>query len=344
MRIAIVPAGAWGTALAATAAAGGHRVRLWRRQAAARPPVGHPALPGLQLPENADLASTVAEAADGADLVVVSPSSDGLREVCRLLRPHLSPHAVLLSVAKGLEPGTLLRMSEVIAAEIPEAAGRVAALSGPNFALEVARGIPTGTVIAAADSRVAEFAQDLLMSRWFRVYTNPDVVGVELGGALKNVVALGVGIGIGLGMGHNTTALLITRGLSEIARLGKAMGGHNRTFAGLSGLGDLVLTCTGELSRNRKAGIALGRGAALAEAVGGATVEGVRTTQAAWQLAERHQVEMPVTEQLYRVLFEGVDAPLALQALMTRQKKGELLQEEVALPVPRGRRRRGTVT
>lgn len=343
MHIAIVPAGTWGTALAVPAAGAGHRVRLWRRQSGwaadwARERI-HPALPGAPLPENVDATESAAEAIIGADLVIISPSGDGLRAVCRLIRPHLGKDAVLVSATKGLEPETHLRMSEVIAAEIPEAAARIGVLSGPNFALEVARRLPTGTVVAAQDLRVAEFAQEALMTQQFRIYTNPDLTGVELGGALKNVIAIGVGVGTGLGLGYNATATLITRGLTEIARLGKVMGARNRTFAGLSGLGDLVLTCTGDLSRNRTAGIALGKGFSVREAVGDATVEGVRTTHAAWELAQRHRVDMPITEQLYRILFEQVSPGDAIRTLMSRGKKGEHLQEELGIPVPRGRRR-----
>lgn len=344
MQIAIVPAGVWGTALAVPAAAKGHRVRLWRRHPgwadAWAPTSPHPGLPDTELPPHVEPFDSVAEAVAGADLVIVGPSSGGLREVCQLIRPHLGPSTVLVSATKGLEPETHLRMSEVIAAEIPEAGARICALSGPNFALEVALGLPTGSVVAAQDIRAAEFAQELLMTQQFRVYTNPDLVGVEMGGALKNVIALGVGVSTGLGMGHNATATLITRGLAEMARLGKVMGAHNRTFAGLSGMGDLVLTCTGELSRNRTAGIALGKGASLTEAVGETTVEGVRTTRAAHQLAARHKVEMPITAQLHRVLFESVHPAEALRALMSRQKRGEHLQEDLTLPIPRGRRRR----
>jgi glycerol-3-phosphate dehydrogenase (NAD(P)+) len=342
LRIAIVPAGAWGTALAAVAADGGHEVRLWRRTPgwSASWDRGHRALPGLVLPENVLACETVAEAVEGADLVILGSASVALREHCRMVREHLAPGAVLVTVTKGLEQGTHLRMSQVVAQEIPTHAGRIVALSGPNFAHEVAAGLPTGTVAACPDLMLAEFVQDALMCSRFRVYTNPDIIGVELAGALKNVMALGVGISDGLGMGENARAALITRGLTEIARLGAAMGANVLTFAGLAGLGDLVLTCTGDSSRNRRAGLAIARGqpaeAVAAEAQ--VTVEGIPTTRAAWTLAQSLGVSMPITEQIYRVLYEGLSPIEGMKNLMGRGKAREV--EEVLVqgfPLPKGR-------
>ena len=331
LKIAVVPAGAWGTALAVPAAAGGHEVRLWRRTSGWTQgwDRGHSALGNLVLPPNVHAHEDLAAAVRGADLVILGPASVALRQYCRLLRPHLERGAVLVSVVKGLEPETQWRMSQVIEAELPEFAGRVAALSGPNFAHEVARELPTATVIACPDLAVAEMAQDALMTARFRVYTNPDIVGVELGGALKNIIALGVGISDGLGLGDNARAGLITRGLTEIARLGVMLGANVLTFAGLAGMGDLVLTCTSDSSRNRRAGLAIGRGQSATAFLEQThlTVEGIPTTRAVWSLAQRLGVRMPIIEQIYRVLYEGLDPTAGMQALMTREKTHEVEEQ-----------------
>lgn len=328
LQIAILPAGVWGTALAVPASAGGHDVRLWRRTLnwMAAWDRGHRTLPGLALPPNVRACEEVGAAVAGADLVILGPASVALREHCRMIRPHLKPRAVLVVVTKGLEPETHLRMSEVVREELPAHAERVSALSGPNFAHEVAAGLPTTTVVACPDLSAAQFAQDALMTQRFRVYTNPDIVGVELGGALKNVIALGVGISDGLGMGDNARAALITRGLTEMGRLGAAMGANVLTFAGLAGMGDLVLTCTGDSSRNRRAGLAIGRGQSPAEFVHQThlTVEGIPTTRAAWTLAQMLKVSMPITETIYRILYEGLSPLEGTQALMGRQKTHEV--------------------
>jgi glycerol-3-phosphate dehydrogenase (NAD(P)+) len=331
MQIAIVPAGAWGTALAVPAAAGGHDVRLWRRDSgwSRAWDRGHSALPGLVLPANVRACDLLGEAVGGADLVVLAAASVGLRSVCRQVRAHLKPGAVLLSVVKGIDPDSHLRMSEVVAQEIPSHAGRIAALSGPNFAHEVAKGLPTGTVVACGDVAVAESIQDLMMTSRFRIYTNPDIVGVELAGALKNVMALGVGLSDGLGMGDNARASLITRGLTEMGRLGTAMGANVLTFAGLAGMGDLVLTCTSDTSRNRRAGLAIGRGqsAVAFAAESHLTVEGIPTTRAAWSLAMQLAVSMPITEQIYKVIYEELPGVEGMENLMGRAKTHEV--EEV---------------
>jgi len=328
LQIAIVPAGVWGTALAVPASAGGHDVRLWRADPEwpGRWTRGHQSLPGLSLPENVRPCAAVAEAVSGADLVLLAPASVFVAECARLVAPHLRPDAVLVSVTKGIEPQSHLRMSEVVAREIPTHWGRIAALSGPNFAHEVAAGFPTGTVIASPDVAVAQVAQDGLMTPRFRIYTNTDIVGVELAGSLKNVIALGVGISDGLGMGDNGRAALITRGLAETARLGEALGADARTFAGLAGMGDLVLTCTGDSSRNRRAGLAIGRGQSAEAFVRETqlTVEGVPTTRAAWALAQEQGVRMPITEVIYRVLYEGLSPMAGMEVLMARQKTHEV--------------------
>jgi glycerol-3-phosphate dehydrogenase (NAD(P)+) len=239
---------------------------------------------------------------------------------------HLEPDALIVSASKGIELNTLLRMDEVLSQTLPEELARgVCILSGPSFAHEVASGLPTAVVIASRDEASAERAQGLFQTATFRVYTNADVIGVELGGALKNVIALAAGTTAGLGFGHNTTAALITRGLAEITRLGLAVGAQKATFYGLAGLGDLVLTCTGSASRNRTVGYRLGKGESLEQVLAEMTAvaEGVQTTRSAYELARRYRVEMPITEQMYGILYEGRAPADALRALMTRDPKPE---------------------
>lgn len=333
-KISIVSAGAWGTALAVPAAEGGHEVRLWRRTPGwVRDwDRGHRALPGLTLPANVHPHEDLAEALDGADLVILGSTSAGLRDHSRAVRPYLGPRTLLVGLAKGIEAESHLRMSEVIASELPDHHDMIAALSGPNFAHEVAAGKPTTTVVAARQTGVAKVVQDALMTQHFRIYTNPDLVGVELGGALKNIVALGVGICDGLGLGDNARAALITRGLTEMARLGTTMGANALTFAGLAGMGDLVLTCTSESSRNRRAGLAIGRGQSAREFVQEThlTVEGIPTTRAAWTLAQKLGVRMPITETIYRILYENLSPLEGTRTLMGRQKTNEV-EEVIAL-------------
>ena len=240
--------------------------------------------------------------------------------------PHIRADALLVSASKGIELGTLFRMHEVLSEVVP--AGmieRCCVLSGPSFAREVANGAPTAVVVASEDAASAELAQEAFQTPWFRVYTNVDVVGVELGGALKNVVALAAGVTAGLGYGNNTTAALITRGLAEIARLGLAMGAKSATLYGLAGLGDLVLTCTGSLSRNRTVGYRLGQGESLAAVLSDMTAvaEGVKTAEAVYGLARQHEVEMPITEQVYAIVHEGRSPSDAVRALMLRDPKAE---------------------
>lgn len=334
-KVAIVAAGAWGTALAIPLSEDAEDVVLWSRRAgwadefnASRQ--NRSSLPGVTLPPNVRAVQDLEEVLIRAHLVILAPESAGLRDVCRRIA-QICPSVPLVSATKGLEPGSLLRMSQVIREELPERVhSHIAVLSGPNFSAEVAQGLPTTTVVASENEDVARRVQDALMTTRFRVYTNPDVVGVELGGALKNVIAFGVGISDGLGMGLNARAALITRGIAEIARLGVAMGARPLTFAGLAGLGDLVLTCTGDLSRNRRAGLAIGRGQKLREFLEetGLTVEGVPTTRAARDLSERLGVDMPITSEIYRVLFEDKSPEEGVMALMRRTKTGEI--EEVA--------------
>ncbi len=326
MRTTVLGGGAWGTALASHCARVGLPVRMWIREPEVAAAVNeqrlNPAyLPGVELPEGLRATPRLGEALADAEAVLVVVPSEFCRGIYREAASLAPEGAVLVSATKGLEVETLQRMSEVAAAEAP---GRpVAVLSGPSFALEVAKALPTAVVVASADHAVAERVQRPLASRTFRVYSSEDVVGVELAGALKNVIAIAAGIVDGLGYGHNTTAALITRGLAEIARLAVAQGARPDTLAGLAGLGDLVLTCTGGLSRNRTVGQRLGRGLVLAEASAGMHPEGVRTTLAACALAERAGIEMPIARQMKAVLYEGKPPRDALDELMLRSLKRE---------------------
>jgi glycerol-3-phosphate dehydrogenase (NAD(P)+) len=278
-------------------------------------------LPGILLPDDLVASSDLASVVGGAELVVSVVPSEWSRTIYRELHPVAPPGAPLVSATKGLETDTLLRMSEVAAQEAP---GRpLAVLSGPSFALEVARELPTALVAASTDHALAESVQQALSTRTFRVYRSDDVVGVELGGALKNVIAIAAGVVDGLGYGHNTVAALVTRGLAEITRLAQVQGGRADTLAGLAGLGDLVLTCTAGLSRNRRVGQALGAGSSLQEATRGLLAEGVRTTLAACALAERAGIDMPIARAMRGVLYEGKGPRPTVDELMLRSLKRE---------------------
>jgi glycerol-3-phosphate dehydrogenase (NAD(P)+) len=326
MRISVVGGGAWGTALGAHCARAGLLTRLWIREPEAAAAVNDAHentafLPGVALPEALLATARLDEALAGAEAVLFVVPSEFARRVLRAARAHLPAGAVLVSATKGLEIDSLRRMTEVAAEEVP--GHPLAAVSGPSFALEVARALPTAVVVASSDHEVAESVQRALSTATFRVYSSEDVVGVELAGALKNVIAIAAGIVDGLGYGHNTVAALITRGLAEITRLAVALGGRPETLAGLAGLGDLVLTCTGSLSRNRRVGQGLGRGLSLAEASAGIVAEGVRTTLATCALADRAGVEMPIAHQMKDVLYGGKPPREALDALMLRSLKRE---------------------
>ncbi|MDR3563895.1 MAG: NAD(P)-dependent glycerol-3-phosphate dehydrogenase [Negativicutes bacterium] len=287
-------------------------------------------LPGVILPESLTVTGNMAAAVKEAAVIVIATPSHVVRETAARLAGLVSRGAVVVSATKGLEVGSLKRMSEVISEEMPFLDGRIVALSGPNHAEEVGLRQPSATVAASACRESAELVQETLIQPYFRVYTNPDVTGVELGGALKNIIALGAGIADGLGFGDNAKAALVTRGLAEIARLGMAMGARPLTFAGLSGVGDLMVTCNSRHSRNRRAGVLLAEGKTLPEiqAASGMVVEGFRSTLAAHELAARHEVEMPITEQIYRVLYEGVSPREGVVELMARGRTHEI--EEVA--------------
>jgi glycerol-3-phosphate dehydrogenase (NAD(P)+) len=327
VSLAVLGGGAWGTALAAHAARAGQDVRLWVRRAEVEAQIrerheNEARLAGVRLPDRLAVTVDFARAVEGAGSVLVAVPSPACRETYERL-DRVVPHDVtLVSATKGLEIATLRRMSEVAREACP---GRpVAALSGPSFAAEVGREEPTAVVVAGESLAVAEAIQHRLATRTFRIYSSDDLVGVELGGALKNVIAIAAGIIDGLGHGHNTAAALITRGLAEISRLAVALGGRPDTLAGLAGLGDLVLTCTGALSRNRRVGQALGRGRSLEQALAPSLVaEGVRTTRAACDLAARAGIEMPICLQMREVLYGGKPPRAAVDELMLRSLKRE---------------------
>ena len=326
MKITVVGSGGWGTALAIHLCKNGHEVTLWshnpEKAASMTSTRVNPMLPGAILPPELVCSGDPASVR-GRDMVVLASPSFPFRGVCQTIAPHLDPQSLLVSVTKGIEPETLLRMSQVAG----EVTGHtVAVLSGPSHAEEVARGIPTGCVAACGDKAAAELVQDAFMSDRFRVYVNPDVVGVELGGALKNVIALCAGISDGLGFGDNTKAMLMTRGLTETARLGLALGARRETFTGLAGVGDLIVTCTSMHSRNRRAGILIGQGRPVAQALEeiGAVVEGYYAAANARTLAQKAGVEMPISQAAYEVLYEGRDPKLVVTDLMGRAKRSEL--------------------
>lgn len=330
LQAAVVGAGAWGTALAHLLARKGHVVRIWSYEPEVADSINerrsNPYLPDVELPEGLMAVTDLSAAVGGAELVVSASPAQFVRSVMAGASESLAPGAIILSASKGLELGSLLRMDEVLGHVLPGSAmDTFCALSGPSFADEVVKGAPTAVVVASRDEATAMIAQDIFQTPTFRVYTNTDVVGVELGGALKNVVAIAAGVTAGLGYGHNTMAALITRGLAEITRLGVAVGAEKATFYGLAGVGDLVLTCTGSLSRNRTVGYRLGQGEKLEDILSHMTAvaEGVKTTEAARELAHRHGVEMPIIEQMYAILYEGQAPSEALRALMTRDPKPE---------------------
>jgi glycerol-3-phosphate dehydrogenase (NAD(P)+) len=334
-RIAIIGGGAWGTGLAMVLGRKKiHAVRLWANEpdvceSIAKSRVNERFLPGFTLPESVQATNDLSNALEGADVVVSVMPSQHCRSLFVRMAPSLRPETLFVSCTKGLEDGTLLRMTEVIADVLRarKIDPRVGALSGPSFAKEVARGDPTAVTVASTDSELARVVQDAFNDSRFRVYTNDDVIGVELGGALKNIIAIAAGVCAGLGLGHNSAAALITRGLAEIARLTVACGGRLDTMAGLAGLGDLVLTCTGDLSRNRSVGVELGQGRRLPDIIAGmhgTVAEGVFTTKAAVGLARKKGVEMPITEQMYAILEDGKPPQNAIEELMTRAAKREV--------------------
>jgi glycerol-3-phosphate dehydrogenase (NAD(P)+) len=332
MRVGIIGAGAFGTALAGLLGSKGHRVILWALEPELLPAINgsreNPLyLPGFRLPPEVTAVGELSGAADGAQMVVMAAPSHVSREIAVKLAPHLPPHIPIVSVAKGIENGTLLTMTEVLEDVLPvERHPYLAALSGPSFAHEVAQRHPTAVTVASVWPRLARDVQQTFSTDFFRCYSSTDLVGVQLGGALKNVVAIAAGCADGLGFGLNARAALITRGLAEITRAATRRGANPLTLSGLSGLGDLVLTCTGELSRNRQVGLALGRGEKLAEVLKDrrSVAEGIKTAASACALADKLGIEMPIAREIYRILYEEKPARRAVVDLMTRELKPEL--------------------
>lgn len=328
--IAILGAGNWGTTLAVMMGSRGNRVRLWeyrselaREIEAKRENVIF--LPGVKLPPTVRATSELAEALEGADACLLALPSQTVREVCAKASPVIGRGTLVVSCVKGLEHGTLMRMTQVARECLGGRGRRLAALSGPNIASEIALGMPATAVVAAEAPEEAAAAQALLHTPSYRVYTSTDLAGVELGGALKNVIALAAGMIDGLGLGANTKGALVTRGLAEIARLGQAMGARPETFSGLSGLGDLVTTCVSEKSRNWQVGRKLGQGLTLDQALEGMVMvaEGVPTTESAQRLSKRHMVEMPITRVVHQILFQGKEPKEAIAELMSREARAE---------------------
>lgn len=331
-KIAVLGAGSWGTALANVLGCKGNSVKLWGRnsehiEALRATRENSKYLQDIKLSDNIIMCTDIVKCVEGSSIIVLAVSSQGIRSTLEKIEGYAKENQIFVNVAKGIENNTLLKISEIVSSYFPN--NQYVSFSGPSHAEEVCKGIPT-TIVSASKSRyAAEFVQDVFTTPTLRVYTNPDVVGVELGGALKNVIALGAGICDGLGYGDNAKAALMTRGIREIARLGEAMGANISTFSGLTGIGDLIVTCTSMHSRNRRCGIQLGSGKSLDEAIAsiGMVVEGVTTTKAAYGLSKEHNIEMPITTEIYKILYENKSAKEAVNSLMLRSKTHEI--EEV---------------
>ncbi len=330
MRVAVIGAGSWGTSVAALAAAKTETV-LWARRAELADEIStshtNPVyLPDTPLPADLHATADLEEALAGADVLVMGVPSHGFRDVLRAAAPYVRPGVPVLSLTKGIEQGTLRRMTEIVVEEIEAAPHRVGVLTGPNLAREIMRGQPAATVIAVEDDWEARRLQELLIGPTFRVYTNPDVVGAESAGALKNVMAIAAGMAAGLGYGDNTMAALVTRALAELTRLGLSLGGQALTYAGLAGMGDLIATCSSPQSRNRTVGVALGEGRSLADITGEMhmVAEGVKTTEAVLELGHRHGIDMPIAAAVGAVLYDGRNPADIVEELMTREAKSEV--------------------
>lgn len=327
-RIGMLGAGSWGTALSVLLRHNGHEVTVWsidrKEVAMLREKREHETkLPGVKIPEDIVFTSELKEAMADQDVLVLAVPSPFVRSTCQSMKEYVRAGQIIVNVAKGIEESTLMVLTDIIEEEMPYAVA--CDLSGPSHAEEVGRGIPTSCVVSAPTRKLAEYLQSIFTSPVFRVYTSPDMLGMELGASLKNVIALAAGIADGLGYGDNTKAALITRGIAEIARLGIAMGGKPETFYGLTGIGDLIVTCASVHSRNRKAGYLMGKGYTMEEAMKEVqmVVEGVYSAKAALKLSKKYQVEMPIVEQVNRVLFENKNAGEAVKELMLRERKGE---------------------
>ncbi|RNA69130.1 NAD(P)H-dependent glycerol-3-phosphate dehydrogenase [Alteribacter keqinensis] len=330
--ITVLGAGSWGTALSVVLADNNHQVTLWGRSADSAREINEnhtnvKYLPGVLLPETIQATNDLQEALKGSDTILLVVPTKAMRDILKDIKSNLERPVTFVHASKGIEPETYLRVSEIIEEEIPENLRKaVVVLSGPSHAEEVSTRQPTTVTSSSVNMKAAEFVQDLFMNTNFRVYTNPDLIGVEIGGSLKNIIALGAGMTSGLGYGDNAKAALMTRGLAEIARLGMKLGAKPMTFAGLSGLGDLIVTCTSVHSRNWRAGNMIGKGRTVPEVLEemGMVVEGIRTTKAAYQLASLEKVDMPITSGLYDVLFNGKEPEAAVEELMGRVKKHEV--------------------
>ena len=328
-KIGIIGAGSWGTALSKVVADNGHEVTVWsivesEIEMLKAEHEHKDKLPGVKLPEQIVYTTKIEEAIAGMDVCVLAVPSPFTRSTSKMMAPYVKQGQIIVNVAKGVEEKTLMTLSEIIEEEIP--AAEVAVLSGPSHAEEVGRGLPTTVVVGAKYRKTAEYLQGVFMNEVFRVYTSSDMLGIELGGALKNVIALAAGIADGLGCGDNTKAALITRGIAEITRLGLLMGGKAETFSGLTGIGDLIVTCASMHSRNRRAGILIGQGKSMEEAMAEVkqVVEGVYSAKAASGLARKYEIEMPIVDKVNEVLFEGLPAKQAMRELMLRDRKNEI--------------------
>lgn len=333
-KVGVIGSGSWGTALAVQLSKQGKNVVMWSRTRDNTDLLNSERenkkyLPGIKFPSNLQISTDLEFTLKNAEIVLIVVPSHAVREIIKKTKPYITPQMIIVNTAKGIENNTLLRMTEVIKSELNDKYyQRLAVLSGPNHAEEVALGIPSATVIASENEIIAEIIQDEFMAQNFRVYTSQDIIGVEIGGALKNVIAIDAGMADGLGFGDNTKSALLTRGLAEIVRLGIAMGADPLTFAGLSGLGDLVATCTSKHSRNRKVGVQLGQGGRIEQILQemGMVAEGVKTTRAAHELSIKYGVEMPITEQTYAVLFSSKEPRKAVIDLMNRGPKKEMVE------------------
>ena len=328
-KICVLGAGSWGTALALVVAKKGYNVSMWTLNEEQCNKINKDKenidyLPGVVIPDNIVVTTNIEEAVKDGTIIVLAVPSQAIRSVCKQIKPFIKDNQILVDVAKGLEKGTGLRLSDVCHQELPN--NKYVVLSGPSHAEEVSRDIPTTVVVSSEDIHIAEIVQDIFMSPKFRVYTNPDVVGVELGGALKNIIAFGAGICDGLGYGDNAKAALMTRGIKEIGRLGVAMGAKASTFSGLSGIGDLIVTCTSMHSRNRRAGILIGQGKTLEETLAEVkmVVEGITATDVAYNVAKELNVEMPITNAIYSVLYDNANPDEVVTELMMRDKTHEV--------------------
>lgn len=328
MKTSIIGGGTWGTALAVVLAGNGHEVTIWSAlqrdlDALKNSPDNIPNLPGAKLPKSVKITGCLEEACTDKELIVFAVASPYVRETAQKAKPFIGQGQIIVNVAKGIEDHSLATLSQILEEELPGA--DVAVMSGPSHAEEVSRGIPTTCVVGAHTKKTASLIQDAFMNEYFRIYTSPDIIGIELGGSLKNVIALAAGIADGLGFGDNTKAALMTRGIAEIGRLGLKMGGKLETFSGLSGVGDLFVTCTSHHSRNRNAGYLIGNGASMEAAMKEVNqiVEGVYSAKAALALAQKYDVPMPIVEQINLVLFEGKPAAAAVSDLLLRDKTQE---------------------